>query len=65
MAGKLAGFFVSTGTQGGGQETVRNMSGVLWEVVSTDQFLSFYQGFGTKNVQAFISWFLYFPDYKE
>ncbi|KAL9669496.1 hypothetical protein QQ045_007043 [Rhodiola kirilowii] len=27
----------------------RNMSGVLWEVVSTDQVLSFYQGFGTKK----------------
>ncbi|KAL9688793.1 hypothetical protein QQ045_033217 [Rhodiola kirilowii] len=41
----------------------RNISDVLWEAVSTGQVLSLYQGLGTKNVQAFISQFIYFYGY--
>ncbi|KAL3505883.1 hypothetical protein ACH5RR_031265 [Cinchona calisaya] len=41
----------------------RNVSDVLWEAISTRQVLSLYQGLGTKNVQSFISQFLYFYGY--
>ncbi|KAM7488638.1 hypothetical protein LguiB_026122 [Lonicera macranthoides] len=41
----------------------RNLSDVLWEAISTRQVLSLYQGLGTKNVQSFISSFLYFYGY--
>lgn len=41
----------------------RNISDVLWEAVSTNQVLSLYQGLGTKNLQSFISQFVYFYGY--
>lgn len=41
----------------------RNISDVLWEAVSKGRVLSLYQGLGTKNVQAFISQFIYFYGY--
>lgn len=45
------------------QQKYRNISDVLWEAISTRQILSLYQGLGTKNVQSFISQFLYFYGY--
>lgn len=41
----------------------RNISDVLWEAISTGQVLSLYQGLGTKNLQSFISQFIYFYGY--
>lgn len=41
----------------------RNISDVLWEAISTRQVLSLYQGLGTKNLQSFISQFVYFYGY--
>ncbi|CAA6654153.1 unnamed protein product [Spirodela intermedia] len=41
----------------------RNLSDVLWEAVSSRQILSLYQGIGTKNLQSFISQFVYFYGY--
>ncbi|KAL3828816.1 hypothetical protein ACJIZ3_017618 [Penstemon smallii] len=41
----------------------RNMSDVLWEAISNCQVLSLYQGLGTKNLQSFISQFIYFYGY--
>lgn len=41
----------------------RNLSDVLWEAISTRQVLSLYQGLGTKNLQSFISQFIYFYGY--
>ncbi|KAF3972037.1 hypothetical protein CMV_004432 [Castanea mollissima] len=41
----------------------RNISDVLWEAISTHQVLSLYQGLGTKNLQSFISQFVYFYGY--
>lgn len=41
----------------------RNVSDVLWEAISTGQVLSLYQGLGTKNLQSFISQFIYFYGY--
>lgn len=41
----------------------RNISDVLWEAISTNQVLSLYQGLGTKNLQSFISQFVYFYGY--
>ncbi|KAA8523837.1 hypothetical protein F0562_010260 [Nyssa sinensis] len=40
-----------------------NISDVLWEAISTHQVLSLYQGLGTKNLQSFISQFVYFYGY--
>ncbi|OMO61243.1 hypothetical protein CCACVL1_23654 [Corchorus capsularis] len=45
------------------QQKYRNISDVLWEAVSTGQVLSLYQGLGTKNLQSFISQFIYFYGY--
>lgn len=45
------------------QQKYRNILDVLWEAISTRQILSLYQGLGTKNVQSFISQFLYFYGY--
>ncbi|KAM7278035.1 hypothetical protein ACFE04_005169 [Oxalis oulophora] len=45
------------------QQKYRNISDVLWEAISTRQFLSLYQGLGTKNLQTFISQFIYFYAY--
>ncbi|XP_028773940.1 peroxisomal adenine nucleotide carrier 1 isoform X1 [Neltuma alba] len=45
------------------QRRYRNISDVLWEAISTRQVLSLYQGLGTKNIQSFISSFLYFYGY--
>ncbi|KAJ7954924.1 peroxisomal adenine nucleotide carrier 1-like [Quillaja saponaria] len=45
------------------QQKYRNISDVLWEAISNRQVLSLYQGLGTKNVQSFISQFLYFYGY--
>lgn len=40
-----------------------NISDVLREAISTRQVLSLYQGLGTKNLQSFISQFIYFYGY--
>ncbi|XP_027364223.1 peroxisomal adenine nucleotide carrier 1-like [Abrus precatorius] len=45
------------------QRKYRRISDVLWEAISTRQVLSLYQGLGTKNVQSFISSFIYFYGY--
>lgn len=41
----------------------RNLSDVLLEAISKGQVLSLYQGLGTKNLQSFISQFVYFYGY--
>ncbi|KAL3648938.1 NAD(+) salvage pathway protein [Castilleja foliolosa] len=41
----------------------RNISDVMWEAISKGQALSLYQGLGTKNLQSFISQFIYFYGY--
>lgn len=41
----------------------RRISDVLLEAISTRQVLSLYQGLGTKNVQSFVSSFIYFYGY--
>ncbi|XP_008797061.2 peroxisomal adenine nucleotide carrier 1-like [Phoenix dactylifera] len=46
-----------------GRQKYRNLSDVLWEAISTHQVLSLYQGLGTKNLQSFISQFVYFYGY--
>ncbi|CAI0460112.1 unnamed protein product [Linum tenue] len=46
-----------------GQRRYRHLSDVLWEAMSNGQFLSLYQGLGTKNLQSFISQFVYFYGY--
>ncbi|KAJ0854089.1 putative mitochondrial carrier domain superfamily [Helianthus annuus] len=46
-----------------GRQKYRNLSDVLWEAVSTGQFVSLYQGLGTKNLQSFIAQFVYFYGY--
>ncbi|XP_010255946.1 PREDICTED: peroxisomal adenine nucleotide carrier 1-like [Nelumbo nucifera] len=46
-----------------GQQKYRNLSDVLWEAVSKRQVLSLYQGLRTKNLQSFISQFIYFYGY--
>lgn len=46
-----------------GQQKYRHLSDVLWEAVSKRQILSLYQGLGTKNLQSFVSQFIYFYSY--
>lgn len=46
-----------------GQQKYRKLSDVLWEAISSGQVLSLYQGLGTKNLQSFISQFVYFYGY--
>lgn len=46
-----------------GTQKYRHLSDVLFEAISTRQVLSLYQGLGTKNLQAFISQFVYFYGY--
>ncbi|KAK6915565.1 Mitochondrial substrate/solute carrier [Dillenia turbinata] len=46
-----------------GQQRYRNLSDVFWEAISTRQYLSLYQGLGTKNLQSVISQFVYFYGY--
>lgn len=46
-----------------GQQKYRNLSDVFWEAISTGQVVSLYQGLGTKNLQSFISQFIYFYGY--
>ncbi|PRQ38727.1 putative mitochondrial carrier domain-containing protein [Rosa chinensis] len=41
----------------------RNISDVFWEAISIRQVLSLYQCLGTKNLQSFISQFIYFDGY--
>ncbi|XP_078441284.1 peroxisomal adenine nucleotide carrier 1-like [Wolffia australiana] len=41
----------------------RNLSDVLWDAFSSRQIMSLYQGLGTKNLQSFISQFVYFYGY--
>lgn len=41
----------------------RNLSDVFREAISTGQIRSLYQGLGTKNLQSFISQFVYFYGY--
>uniref|UniRef100_A0A803Q287 Peroxisomal adenine nucleotide carrier 1 n=1 Tax=Cannabis sativa TaxID=3483 RepID=A0A803Q287_CANSA len=45
------------------QQKYRNISDVLWEAISTRQVFSLYQGLGTKNLQSYISQFIYFYGY--
>ncbi|KAK2969448.1 hypothetical protein RJ640_011345 [Escallonia rubra] len=45
------------------QQKYRKLSDVLWEAISTHRVLSLYQGLGTKNLQSFISQFIYFYGY--
>eukprot|EP01018_Ginkgo_biloba_P015000 Gb_01782 [translate_table: standard] len=49
--------------QAGDRQKYRYLSDVLWEAVSTRQIHSLYQGLGTKNLQSFISQFIYFYGY--
>lgn len=44
-------------------DSCRKLSDVLWEAISNGQVLSLYQGLGTKNLQSFISQFVYFYGY--
>ncbi|KAK3200272.1 hypothetical protein Dsin_023687 [Dipteronia sinensis] len=46
-----------------GQQKYRNLSDVFWEAISTGQVVSLYQGLGTKNLQSFVSQFVYFYGY--
>ncbi|CAM8921033.1 unnamed protein product [Rhodiola kirilowii] len=46
-----------------GKHKYRNLSDVLWEAISKNQVLSLYQGLGTKNLQSFLSQFVYFYGY--
>ncbi|KAL2468550.1 Peroxisomal adenine nucleotide carrier 1 [Forsythia ovata] len=46
-----------------GHHKYRNLSDVLWEALSSHQFLSLYQGLGTKNLQSFFAQFVYFYGY--
>ncbi|GAB2247905.1 hypothetical protein Droror1_Dr00007787 [Drosera rotundifolia] len=45
------------------QQKYRNLTDVLWEAIRDRQVLSLYQGLGTKNLQSFISQFIYFYGY--
>ncbi|KAJ8766429.1 hypothetical protein K2173_022488 [Erythroxylum novogranatense] len=45
------------------QRKYRKISDVFWEAISSGQILSLYQGLGTKNLQSFISQFIYFYGY--
>ncbi|KAJ4847290.1 NAD(+) salvage pathway protein [Turnera subulata] len=45
------------------QQKYRKVSDVFWEAISSGKFLSLYQGLGSKNLQSFISSFLYFYGY--
>lgn len=49
--------------QAGGKKKYRKLTDVLWEAVSSHKVLSLYQGLGTKNLQSFISQFVYFYSY--
>ncbi|KAG6599251.1 Peroxisomal adenine nucleotide carrier 1, partial [Cucurbita argyrosperma subsp. sororia] len=49
--------------QAHGQQKYRYLSDVLWEAIKSNQVLSLYQGLGTKNLQSFVSQFLYFYGY--
>ncbi|XP_010524877.1 PREDICTED: peroxisomal adenine nucleotide carrier 1-like [Tarenaya hassleriana] len=49
--------------QARGQQKYRYLSDVLWEAVAKGQVMSLYQGLGTKNLQSFISQFVYFYGY--
>ncbi|KAK1696803.1 hypothetical protein QYE76_013500 [Lolium multiflorum] len=46
-----------------GGHKYRNLSDVFWEAIKKKQFLSLYQGLKTKNIQSFISQFVYFYGY--
>lgn len=45
------------------RQKYKNISDVFWEAISSGQILSLYQGLGTKNLQSFISQFVYFYGY--
>lgn len=49
--------------QAHGRQKYRNLSDVFREAISTGQIHSLYQGLGTKNLQSFISQFVYFYGY--
>ncbi|RXI01862.1 hypothetical protein DVH24_015211 [Malus domestica] len=49
--------------RGNDRAKYRNLSDVFWEAISTRQVLSLYQGLETKNLQSFISQFIYFYGY--
>ncbi|WZZ12184.1 hypothetical protein YC2023_105273 [Brassica napus] len=46
-----------------GESVLRRISDVFWEAISSGNVLSLYQGLGTKNVQSFVSSFIYFYSY--
>ncbi|KAJ0253125.1 Peroxisomal adenine nucleotide carrier 2 [Hirschfeldia incana] len=46
-----------------GNHKYRRISDVFWEAISSGNVLSLYQGLGTKNVQSFVSSFIYFYSY--
>ncbi|KAF3484638.1 hypothetical protein F2Q69_00056182 [Brassica cretica] len=46
-----------------GQQKYRYLSDVFWEAISSGKVLSLYQGLGTKNLQSFVSSFIYFYSY--
>ncbi|KAL0718093.1 hypothetical protein Bca4012_067415 [Brassica carinata] len=46
-----------------GNHKYRHISDVFWEAISSGNVLSLYQGLGTKNVQSFVSSFIYFYSY--
>ncbi|XP_047315820.1 peroxisomal adenine nucleotide carrier 1-like [Impatiens glandulifera] len=46
-----------------GKPRYRNLTDVFFEAISNNQVLSLYQGLGTKNLQSFISQFVYFYGY--
>ncbi|KAL5554419.1 hypothetical protein UlMin_041820 [Ulmus minor] len=45
------------------RDELKNLSDVLWEVILKGQFLSLYQGTGTKKLQFFIAQFIYLYEY--
>ncbi|WCJ23705.1 peroxisomal adenine nucleotide carrier 1 [Euphorbia peplus] len=45
------------------QQKYRNITDVFWEAISSRRVLSLYQGLGTKNLQSFVSQFIYFYGY--
>ncbi|GAB4843437.1 NAD(+) salvage pathway protein, variant 2 [Ancistrocladus abbreviatus] len=45
------------------RQKYKNLTDVFWEAIHNHQLLSLYQGLGTKNLQSFISQFVYFYGY--
>ncbi|GAA0147097.1 transporter [Lithospermum erythrorhizon] len=47
----------------GGHQKYKKISDVVFEAISSGEIVWLYQGLGTKNVQSFISSFIYFYEY--